>query len=181
MDCFEIIAGTLLEFDGYWVRRGFKVKLTKQDKKKLGKGSMPRPEIDLLAFKPKDNLIIAFEAKSYLDSPGVPVEEVMACYKTPQERYKLFTCEPYRKIVLEQLKKDLIDEGMATETTEIKLGLIAAKVKGKDVDVINLANHMKTHGWEFWGPSAIKEKLKKSAKLDYENDVAVIVSKILNR
>ncbi len=179
MDCFEIIASTLLECDGYWVRRGFKVKLTKEDKKSLKKDCMPRPEIDLLAFKPKDKLIIAFEAKSYLNSQGVPVKEVMG--KTQKGRYKSFTCEPYRKIVLKRLQKDLIDKGMATKTTKIKLGLIAARVKGKGADVNKLADHMKKHRWEFWGPSDIKKKLENLKKLDYENDVAVIVSKILNQ
>ena len=181
MDCFETIAATLLEFDGYWVRRSFKVNVTQQAKKSLGKDSMPRPEIDLLAFKPQEDLIIAFEAKSYLDSPGVPLKELTASHKTLKGKYKIFTCRAYRDIVIKQLKQDLIAKGMATETTKIKLGLIAAKVKGGEEASTQLANHMKLQGWEFWGPATVTEKLEALADLDYENDVAVIASKILKK
>ena len=80
MDYFENIIKTLLEHDGYWVRQSFKVNLTKQEKRDIGKYSMPRPEIDILAFRPEKNQIIAFEAKSFLDSPGVKVSDL--CYKT---------------------------------------------------------------------------------------------------
>jgi hypothetical protein len=107
MDCFETIAATLLEFDGYWVRRSFKVNVNKVHKRTLGKNSMPRPEIDLLAFKSKkkEDLIIAFEAKSYLNSPGVSRKEIKASHKTTKGRYKIFTCKNYRDIVIKQLKK----------------------------------------------------------------------------
>ncbi len=128
MDHFESIVCTLLEFDGYWVRRGYKIKLTKEEKKRVERASMPRPEIDVLAFKPQANLIIAFEAKSYLDSLGVPLEEIKKTDKTPEGRYKMFTCESYRNLVLGSLQQDLIKKGMATNNTTIVLGLIAAKV-----------------------------------------------------
>jgi hypothetical protein len=179
MDCFETIAATLLEFDGYWVRRSFKVNVTPQDKKRLGKNSMPRPEIDLLAFKPKEDLIIAFEAKSYLYSKGVQLAEITTPRETSEGRYKIFTCKKYRDIVIKQLKKDLIDMGMATKSTKIKLGLIAAKVEGGEDGSNQLAAFMRKHHWEFWRPATVKEKLEALADLDYENDVAVVASKIL--
>ncbi len=181
MDCFETIAATLFEFDGYWVRRSFKVNVTQQDKKSLGKDSMPRPEIDLLAFKPREDLIIAFEAKSYLDSPGVPLAEITTPQEKSEGRYKIFTCETYRNIIIKQLREDLIAKGMARESTKIKLGLIAANVKGGEEASTQLANHMKLQGWEFWGPATVTEKLEALAGLDYENDVAVIASKILKK
>ena len=76
MDYFEGIIRTLLEHEGYWVRQAFKVNVSKEEKRDIGKHSIPRPEIDLLAFKPCANLILALEAKSYLDSPGVRVDEL---------------------------------------------------------------------------------------------------------
>ena len=183
MDCFETIAATLLEFDGYWVRRSFKVNVNKVHKRTLGKNSMPRPEIDLLAFKSKkkEDLIIAFEAKSYLNSPGVSRKEIKASHKTTKGRYKIFTCKNYRDIVIKQLKKDLIAKGMATKSTKIKLGLLAAKVKGGEDESTKLADYMRKHHWEFWEPATVKEKLEALADLDYENDVAVVASKILRK
>jgi len=47
MDHFESIMCTLLEAEGYWVRRSFKVNVTKKEKRHVGKPSIPRPEIDL--------------------------------------------------------------------------------------------------------------------------------------
>ena len=71
MDHFESIIKTLLEAEGYWVRQSFKVNLTKEEKRQIGKPSIPRPEIDLLALHFARNEVLAFEAKSFLDSPGV--------------------------------------------------------------------------------------------------------------
>lgn len=50
MDYFESIISTLLEAEGYWVRKSFKVNLTKDEKRQIGKHSIPRVEIDLLAL-----------------------------------------------------------------------------------------------------------------------------------
>ena len=50
MDHFESIISTLLEAEDYWIRRSFKVKVTKEEKRHIGKHSIPRPEIDLLAL-----------------------------------------------------------------------------------------------------------------------------------
>ena len=93
MDYFEGLIKTLLEHDGYWVRQSFKIGLTKQEKRDIGKHSMPGPEVDILTFKPEMNHVIAFESKSYLDSPGVKLAELEESYDIPEGRYKLFTCE----------------------------------------------------------------------------------------
>ena len=181
MDQFEAVIGTVLEHKGYWVRRGFKVNLTKADKKELKNRSMPRPEIDLLAFKPKENAIIAFEAKSFLNSPGVKSADITNenLDLPPEGRYKMFTSNKYRGKVLQQLKKDLIKDGLATKDTKIVLGLIAGNVcTGQEA---TLAKHMKKKRWEFWGPSDLKEHVQKLKKLNYENSPAIIVSKILLR
>jgi hypothetical protein len=71
MDNFEGIIATLLEADHYWVRRSFKIDVTQEEKRQVGKHSIPRPEIDLLAFNFSKNEVIAFEVKSFLNSPGV--------------------------------------------------------------------------------------------------------------
>ena len=36
MDHFESIIATLLEAEGYWVRRSFKVNLTQEEKRRIG-------------------------------------------------------------------------------------------------------------------------------------------------
>ncbi|MEW9799677.1 hypothetical protein [Alteromonas sp. CYL-A6] len=82
---------TLLEYEGYWVRQSLKVNLTKQEKRDVENHSIPRPETDLLAFKPSMNMLIAYEARSYLDAQGVRLDDLKEEHDIPSGRYKLFT------------------------------------------------------------------------------------------
>jgi hypothetical protein len=179
MDHFENIVATLLEADGYWVRQSFKVNLTKDEKVRIQKHSIPRPEIDLLALKLDRNEIIAFEAKSFLDSPGVDLTELKESHEQPTGRYKLFTCEPYRTIVLNRLLADLVALGMATPKTQIRLGLAAGKIRSGQSDALEA--FMRERRWEFWSPELVKQKVEALVRRGYENDPAIITAKILMR
>ncbi len=179
MDHFENIIAGLLESDGYWVRRSFKVEVTKEEKRNIGKPSIPRPEIDLLAFKPLLNQVLAFEAKSYLDSPGVKVEDLETQHTIPEGRYKLFTCENYSRIVLARMKAQLIGYGMANQATTIKLGLAAGNIYRNDE--VRLKALFQDRGWLLWTPAIIKERIRAFVDRDYENDASIITAKLLLR
>ena len=71
MDAFEDVVAGLLEREGYWIRRSFKVELTKAEKRRVDKASAPRWKIDLIAYKPSTSTILAVECKSFLNSMGV--------------------------------------------------------------------------------------------------------------
>ena len=158
MDHFENIISTLLEAEGYWVRRLFKVNLTKEEKRRIGKHSIPRPEIDLLAFKFSANEVLALEAKSFLDSFGVNFEQLQEKHEVPKGRYKLFTSKNYRSIVLSRLLSDLIACGMADAKTKIILGLAAGKIHQNRCDLIR--EFMSDQNWFFWSPEDIKQKVE---------------------
>ena len=145
-DHFENIARTLLEAEGYWVAQSFKVNVTKEEKRQIGKHSIPRPEIDLLALHFARNEVLAVETKSYLDSPGAKASEIQATHAIPEGRYKLFTCENYRRIVLSRLKADLLKLGMANDETKIRLGLIIGNVYPGDS--LTIRRHS---CWSCWG------------------------------
>lgn len=179
MDHFETIVATLLEADGYWVRRSFKVNVTKEEKREIGKPSIPRPELDLLAYRRSKNEILALEAKSYLDSPGVRLRDLQEKHDVPKGRYKLFTSERYRSIVFSRLIQDLVELGMATSKSKITLGLAAGNVYGNDAESIRL--FMDQNRWFFWSPEDIKRKVTALAERGYENDPAIITAKILIR
>src|ERR1043165_1994579 len=51
MDAFEVIAARFFEVQGFWTRIGVKVEITKPEKVALNNKSMPRPEIDVVAWK----------------------------------------------------------------------------------------------------------------------------------
>ena len=179
MDHFESIIATLLEAEGYWVRRSFKVNVTKEEKRQIGKHSIPRPEIDLLALHFSTNEVLALEAKSFLDSPGVKLAQLKEEYEIPEGRYKLFTSERYRSVVLVRLLQDLITCGMANSDTKISLGLAAGKVYQGQSKPIREFMTQKT--WLFWSPEDIKQKVTALAARGYENDPAIITAKILMR
>ncbi|MCK8102397.1 hypothetical protein [Pseudoalteromonas sp. 2CM36K] len=179
MELFEGIIKTLLEHEGYWVRQSFKVNLTKEEKRAIGKHSIPRPEIDLLAFKPGTNSLIVLEAKSYFDSLGVKISELLEHFEIPDGRYKIFTCENYRNIVFSRLVKDLVELGLAEADVQPQLGLVAGNVyQNKSSDI---AEYFTQNNWFFWSPEMVKDKVNALAELGYENNTAIITAKILMR
>ena len=177
MDQFEAILGTLLRADGYWVWHSYKVNLTPEEKRAIGKPSMPRPEIDLLALKFSSNTILALEAKSYFDSGGVSLSSLMEVHTVPEGRYKLFTSDAYREIVFHGLLRQLIENGMANSNTTIKLGLAAGRIYRNEADQVS--EYMNSRGWSFWSPTDVKDKLQALAQKGYENDAAIMTAKIL--
>ena len=179
MDYFEALVTTLLEHEGYWVRQSFKVNLTKVEKRSVGKPSIPRPEVDIVAFKPVTGVVLAQEVKSYLDSAGVRLEALKEQHDEPEGRYKLFTSATYREAVLGRLKSDLEAAGMIQQGTTVRLGLVAGNVYQNKAEEIR--SFLSAKGWFFWSPDDIKSRLKAMAEAGYENDPSVIAAKILER
>lgn len=176
MDGFEALIAELLEAEGYWVRRGHKVELTKAEKVKIGRPSSPRWEIDLLAYRPADNSLLAVECKSYLDSPGVRLEDLRGGkYK---DRYKLFTDGSLRGVVFNALGRDLGKAGLCPRKPKIQLALAAGHVKG---DVTPLRNYFDSKKWRLFDPDWIREMLAARADAGYSDSVAVLAARVLLR
>lgn len=179
MDYFEATIRRLLEEEGYWTKQSFKVELTKGEKRQIGKPSIPRPEIDLIAYKPSQNELLAIEVKSLLDSGGVKLFDLQQDYEVPKGKYKLFTCSNYRKIVFNRLSNQLFREGQILSDVHIRLGLAAGNVH-KNLES-EMRSFSKFNDFFFWGPSDIREKVKELAMKGYENDPTVMAAKILVR
>jgi hypothetical protein len=90
MDAFEVIAARFFEVQGFWTRIGVKVEITKPEKVALNNKSMPRPEIDVVAWKPSTNQLLVIECKSYLDSTGVRTEHLHGQEDVENDKFKLF-------------------------------------------------------------------------------------------
>jgi len=179
MDYFEAIVKTLLEDDGFWTRQSFKVNVSKDEKRQIGKPTIPRPEIDLIAYKPASKEILAIEVKSFLDSSGVHLSSLQERHDIPNGRYKLFTCSNYRDIVFNRLNHDLMDAGLIASPHKIRLGLAAGNVYQKSEP--DIREYLNNHDMFFWGPSEIKTRIQALAKKGYENDPTVIAAKVLLR
>ena len=179
MESFEEIVKVLFEEDNYWVRQSEKINLTKEEKKKTGKPSIPRPEIDLVALNQSENHILVLEVKSFFDSPGVRLSELDIEYNKATGKYKLFTNKNYWTIVLSRLKKDFIKQGMADKKTRFTLGLVAGNVyQNKTEEIRKLFNEK---GWFFLGPDEIKDRVLALAKKGYQNSPIFMTAKILIR
>ena len=180
MDAFEYIVSRAFEARGFWTRIGFKVELDKKTKAEIGNPSMPRPEIDILAYKPSEGNLLLIECKSYLDSLGVQARAFLEPDAFKVNRFKLFHDEALLAAVKRQVLNQLAADGMlGTGTPEICLCLVAGKVYGNDEEKIR--NFFNSKGWMFIGPAELVADLRKFAKRGYENDVATIAVKLLER
>jgi hypothetical protein len=177
MDAFESLISMLLRHQGYWTTPSFKVELTKEEKRKIGKPSSPRWELDLIAYKPADNEILAVECKSLLDSTGVVFRNGKF---EPEKHYKLFSNEHLRSVVIDRLGRQLRATGSTAAGARVRLCLAIGKIATK-TDSEGLRNHFRKKGWLLFDSDWIRGQLLTASKRGYENDVAFIVSKLLLR
>jgi hypothetical protein len=180
MDAFEQLVSEILWMDGYWVRTSVKVELTKEEKRMIGRHSSPRWELDIVAYKARENVLQVVECKSYIDSVGVRA----CCFdgNNPEDakRYKLFNESELRRIVFSRLCLQLAESGACRETPEVRLALACGKVRN-DGDRKAIRSHFDTQGWDFWDEPWLCERLQHMAKQGYENQVSAVVAKLLLR
>ncbi|MCR4418731.1 MAG: hypothetical protein QHH27_03310 [Clostridia bacterium] len=128
MNAFEDIVACHLEEQGYWVRKSVKLNISKEEKKRIGLPSMPRPEIDIVALKVRDGELLLVEAKSYIDSLGVRYADVTGANPAWAKRYRLFTDDTFRRIVTENITKEFLNRGLISVGTRINYALAAGNV-----------------------------------------------------
>jgi hypothetical protein len=180
MDAFESVIATILEHRGYWVRSSYKIDLSKAEKAHLGKPSLPRPELDLVAYKGQGNVIRVVECKSYLDSAGVSISAFNGTNEKSAERFKLLLRDEWRELMERRLIEQMCEAGLTERRPSVLWCLAAGKVKSA-ADEVALSEWFAHRGWEFWGPGWVAEGVRALACGSYENDVATIVSKLIVR
>lgn len=178
MDAFEQIVAMLLQRNGYWVQTSYKVCLTPKEKLKIDNPTCPRWEIDVIAYKPAKKELLVVECKSYLNSAGVRYESFRGKTERGLKAYKLFTDGKLRRVVLSRLKKQLIDNGQILPSTELKLCLAAGNIY--KTDYVRVKNYCDKKGWGLFDCHWFKEKFEMLSQTDYENDIAVMASKLAN-
>jgi len=166
MDAFESIVGRIMEKRGYWIRQSVKVKISKEEKKKYGKHSMPTPEIDLIAVK--GNECILFEVKSFLDSKGARLNGVRS-----SPGYKIINDKDYQSLVVNKIRTDF----ELPSTTNIKYGLAAGKVYKRELQ--GMVDHCKENGIYLLLPSEIADALVSLGEEVYINDEVTMTIKML--
>jgi len=182
MNAFESIVARFLESEGYWVRQSVKVDITKEDKRKIGLPTMPRPEIDLVALDVKGNELLLIEVKSFLDSYGVYFEAVTDANDHMAARYRLFTDKVFRKIVSERIFQSYFDQGLIKKTTKINYALAAGNIHS-DVDEQKIRKYFARQDpqWKIFSPTTIKDRIREWSDKGYEDDLVTITAKLVMR
>lgn len=97
-------------------------------------------------------------------------------------RYKLFAHDGdiLRENIFQRLRYQFIELGLCREDTKISLALACGRI-ATAFDRDALRAHFQKHGWELLDENWITERIQKMASEGYENHMAVIVSKLLDR
>ena len=176
MDAFEQIVAMLLERNGYWVQTSYKVCLTKEEKVRIGNPTCPRWELDVVAYRPKDNVILVVECKSFLNSVGVGYKSFSGKNKKGAKRYKLFTIPKLRRTVFSRMKKQLKKAGMILPYAKVKLCLAAGRIYKGDEEEIR--QHCARKGWGLFDKGWFCQQFDDLANAAYENDIAIVAAKL---
>jgi hypothetical protein len=180
MDSFEEIMAMLLGRDGFWTCTAFKVELTKEEKVQIGRYSSPRWEVDVIAYRPAENLLRVVECKSYLDSRGVLFEHVSGGDEKAAERYKLFTDGALRAVVFGRLVKQLAEKGLCMPNPKTQLCLATGKL-AMEKDRQRLKDYFERNGWVFYDDQWIRAKLTELSECGYMNSGVAVTAKLLLR
>ncbi|HEY0100340.1 MAG TPA: hypothetical protein VGB76_15445 [Pyrinomonadaceae bacterium] len=178
MEAFETLVAALLERKGYWTRVSVKVELTKEEKRKIGRPSAPRWELDVIAYKAATNELYVVECKSYLDSTGVKLSSFDGSNEKGAARYKLFNDLTLRRVVFNRLSLQLVEAGFCPSKPKITLCLAAGNTYQ---DASLLRQHFERNDWVLWDGDWVRRELAELSKSGYDNTVAAIVSKLLLR
>ena len=180
MDAFESLVTMLLEREGFWVRSSFKVELTKEEKRQIGRHSSPRWELDLVAYKGATNELRIVECKSYLDSRGVSIAAFDGKNPDFAARFKLFNEPKLQQVVFDRLVAQLVKRGSIAPDPKLSLCLVAGKIV-TNTDRKKLKAHFAARGWLLWDDVWLSEALHSVAAGGYENEIAAVVAKLLLR
>lgn len=178
MDSFEQVVATILERLGYWVRTSVKVALTADEKREIKRPSSPRWELDVVAYSGSRNELLVVECKSYLDSYGVRSTSFDGPKAEEETRYKLFSDEVLRRVVLSRLEAQLVEQGFCPAGTKATLCLAAGKIYG---DPAPLRAIFEKNGWRLFESGWFVDGLRRLAGESYDNSVAAVVAKLLLR
>jgi hypothetical protein len=178
MDSFEQVVATILDRAGYWVRTSVKVHLTREEKQAIGRPSAPRWELDIVAYGGTARQLLVVECKTYLDSGGVRAGSFEGPKASEETRYKLFSDETLRRVVLSRLDAQLVEQGFCPPGTKAQLCLAAGNIYG---DPAALHAIFAAKGWQLFDRNWLRAGLEALATESYENSVASIVAKLLLR
>lgn len=175
---FEDLVDRLLRRQGYWTSHSVKVTLTADDKHSLGKPSLPRPELDLIAYRPASNVLALIECKSYLDSTGVTIAAFNGTNLKFAERFRLFTDKRFRVLITDRVLEQLAATGsIPLETPSVEYWLVAGRIAPHSFDPLTSLFEQQP-GWVLKDRTWIAECLQAMGGDAYEDDIVTMAMKL---
>ncbi len=178
MDSFEVLVGSILRNQGFWVEESLKVELTKPEKVEIQRATSPRWKLDVVAYKAGSGDLLVIECKSFLDSRGVTAASVIG--ETDNTQYKLFREPKLREVVFRRLEKQLIERGSIAPNPKITLCLATGRI-ATNKDRARLHEYFEAKGWKLFDEEWVRKSLDQISEGSYQNSVASVVAKILIR
>lgn len=178
MDAFEYIVATILQEEGNWIRTNFKIRLEKAEKAALGKPSLPRPDIDILAYRPGEGTVSWVECKSLLDSPGLKFSEFKLSGIDSTARFAVFGNRLYRKIVSRRLILQLEADGLLRGHPRIQYCLAAGHI-ASDADRRKFHSYFARRGWLLLDEDWIRSRLWRLSGAAYQNEIVTMTAKLV--
>jgi hypothetical protein len=172
MDSFEQLVAMFLQRLGYRVQTSYSVRLTEEDRTRIGMPSCPRWEIDLVAYRADDSRVLAVKCRSSLNGAGVRYKSFSGQTRRGAKTYKLFTDAKLRETILSRLRKQLDAEGLVASPGEVTLCLAAGRLRGKNRAAIQ--QHCKDNGWLLFADDWFREQFASLADSDRRDDTPVI-------
>lgn len=145
----------------------------------IGKSAGPRWELDIVAYRGRDNLLQVVECKSYLDSVGVRAASFDGSSPVHAKRYKLFNDPELRRVVFNRMCLQFSESGACRDAPKVRLALAAGKIRKSDRERIR--SHFEKNGWDLWDEKWLRQHLEDMARQGYENQVSAVVAKLLRR
>jgi hypothetical protein len=178
MEAFESLVAGALRREGIWIYPGYHVDVSQADKQAFGQPSHPRPEIDILGYRPTANTLLWIECKSYLDSPGVKFGGFDGSSPKEAKRVpKVFRDSHYRQVVTRALIRETVAETLACPDPKVEYWFATGNIAEQSRAAIR--QHFDEQGWTLLDREWIIAQLRRVGSAKYENDVATMVSKLL--
>ena len=134
----------------------------------------------MVAYRARDNHLLAVECKSYLDSPGVKLRGFDASNKKEANRFKLFNKPKLRQVVFNRLRRQFAESGACLPNPTVTLCLACGRI-ATEADREGLRTHFAKNGWQLWDDAWLRDRLIHMASGGYENQVSAVVAKLLLR
>lgn len=157
IDTFEQLVGEMFEANGWWIRRNVLLGMPAEAGPEEEKRPARRCQLDLVAYKPSDGIVLAIECKAYLDSRGIGTHNLTGSARS-RRVLRLFNDRDHNAWVGEELKRRYQELGLCRPGDRVRFALACARIVETRRDVLEA--WFRERDFELVGPERIASYLR---------------------